>query len=430
MSSFDPYHKWLGIRDSQRPPNHYRLLGIELGESDPDVIAAAADRQMAHIRKYQSGERGELSQRILNEIAAAKICLLKDESRRTYDANLQSRQPLGEAQPSPNKTKSSRTARFVPALPRRRRGVAWYAGIASVMTLLIATPIILWQTGHLGPRLASTDTSTEFPAATPSTKKHPTTANEPDPDSSNAEPSASQDPTVDEPPVDPTPREDAPEPKQAESVEPATSDSNPSVEATLPPTTKVRPLPPWDLPRPVHRIPAPPSPRFADIFQDFLARSPGKALKKIRKFQTEPTDFMERDALRKLRLQADSLNSFWKSVDRGLLNIVAGDQLNYNDAPVTVLAIKRTGGKSTMELECESGEVRKFATSRKAIKGELALAIARWGRTSEPGGDLESICFLAMDRQGNSSLARQLGDVAARRGFPGQLMLIRTPASK
>ena len=46
--SFDPYLQWLGIRDAQRPPNHYRLLGVAQLESDTDVISSAADRQMAN----------------------------------------------------------------------------------------------------------------------------------------------------------------------------------------------------------------------------------------------------------------------------------------------------------------------------------------------------------------------------------------------
>lgn len=41
---FDPYRKWLGIVPKDQPPNHYRLLGIELFESDPDVIEGAADQ--------------------------------------------------------------------------------------------------------------------------------------------------------------------------------------------------------------------------------------------------------------------------------------------------------------------------------------------------------------------------------------------------
>ena len=70
---FDPYLKWLGIRDSTRPVNHYRLLGLDLYESDPDVISMAADRQMAHIRTYQNGPNGDISQQILSELALSLI---------------------------------------------------------------------------------------------------------------------------------------------------------------------------------------------------------------------------------------------------------------------------------------------------------------------------------------------------------------------
>ena len=74
--AFDAYHKWLGISPKDQPPNHYRLLGIDLFEDNPDVITSAADKQMAHIRSFQTGQHSALSQKILNEIAAARICLL------------------------------------------------------------------------------------------------------------------------------------------------------------------------------------------------------------------------------------------------------------------------------------------------------------------------------------------------------------------
>jgi len=88
MSDFDPYLKWLGIRDSQQPPNHYRLLGLDRFESNPEVISIAADRQMAHIRTFQIGQHGEISQKILNELAEARRCLLNDEKRSAYDKSL------------------------------------------------------------------------------------------------------------------------------------------------------------------------------------------------------------------------------------------------------------------------------------------------------------------------------------------------------
>jgi hypothetical protein len=85
---FDPYHRWLGIPPSQQPANHYRLLGLELFETDPEVIRDAADRQMGHVRRYQLGPRQELSQRILNELGAARGYLLNPEKRAAYDARL------------------------------------------------------------------------------------------------------------------------------------------------------------------------------------------------------------------------------------------------------------------------------------------------------------------------------------------------------
>ena len=99
---FDPYRKWLGIPPEEQPPNHYRLLGIGLFESDPDVISNAADRQMVHLRSFQSGTHSELSQRILNELSAARVCLLDAQRKTLYDAQLCTQ--LAAAQPAPATT--------------------------------------------------------------------------------------------------------------------------------------------------------------------------------------------------------------------------------------------------------------------------------------------------------------------------------------
>ena len=88
QQTFDAYHVWLGIPPEEQPPNHYRLLGIGLFESQPDVIASAADRQMGHLRTFQSGKHSELSQQLLNEVAAAKICLLNPARKAAYDGQL------------------------------------------------------------------------------------------------------------------------------------------------------------------------------------------------------------------------------------------------------------------------------------------------------------------------------------------------------
>jgi WD40 repeat protein len=85
---FDPYRKWLGIPEGQRPPTHYQLLGIAPDERDRDVINAAVVRQSAFVRNFQTGEHSEDATRLLNEIAAAKICLLDAAKRAEYDARI------------------------------------------------------------------------------------------------------------------------------------------------------------------------------------------------------------------------------------------------------------------------------------------------------------------------------------------------------
>lgn len=85
---FDPYYKWLGIPTAEQPCNHYRLLGLILFESDVEVIASAADRQMAHIRSFQAGRYSAEAHKLLNEIAAARLCLLDSARKEHYDRGL------------------------------------------------------------------------------------------------------------------------------------------------------------------------------------------------------------------------------------------------------------------------------------------------------------------------------------------------------
>ncbi len=88
---FDPYRKWLGIPDQPQHPHHYQLLGLVLFEDDPDVIENAANRQMTHVRSFQTGQYASYSQDLLNEIAKAKICLLQPDSKASYDLQLQTK---------------------------------------------------------------------------------------------------------------------------------------------------------------------------------------------------------------------------------------------------------------------------------------------------------------------------------------------------
>lgn len=86
--TFDPYHQWMGIPPAEQPPNYYRLLGVPLFESDPDVIDNAAKQRIRHIQAFQIGAHSDESLRILNEISIARVCLLYAATKAEYDTGL------------------------------------------------------------------------------------------------------------------------------------------------------------------------------------------------------------------------------------------------------------------------------------------------------------------------------------------------------
>ncbi len=104
MADFDPYHKWLGIPPRDQPPHHYRLLGIELYEGDPEVIEAAAERHSTYLQAVASGPQVAESQRLLNEISAARRCLLTAAQKSAYDAKLREKLASAETPSSTNVT--------------------------------------------------------------------------------------------------------------------------------------------------------------------------------------------------------------------------------------------------------------------------------------------------------------------------------------
>ena len=121
--SFDPYYQWLAIPPRDQPPNRYRLLGIELFEENPAVIENAANQRMAHLRTFQNGPHGGWSQRILNELAAARICLLNPEKKADYDRSL--RQELALRSPGYRERPGGNLAGALPVPPARPQPLAF-----------------------------------------------------------------------------------------------------------------------------------------------------------------------------------------------------------------------------------------------------------------------------------------------------------------
>lgn len=111
---FDPYHKWLGIPAKDQPPNYYRLLGVDIFESDADVIDTAANKQMAYIQSCATGQHMALSQKLLNEIATARLCLLNAKKKSDYDSALKAKHNVVPIKNNPPSTEN-RAFQFTPA---------------------------------------------------------------------------------------------------------------------------------------------------------------------------------------------------------------------------------------------------------------------------------------------------------------------------
>ncbi|MDG2383503.1 MAG: hypothetical protein P8N76_17660 [Pirellulaceae bacterium] len=50
--------------------------------------------------KYQSGPDAELAERLLNEVSAARVCLLDEKAKSNYDGQLKEKQTPGTTQGS------------------------------------------------------------------------------------------------------------------------------------------------------------------------------------------------------------------------------------------------------------------------------------------------------------------------------------------
>jgi len=96
---FDPalsklYYEWLSIAPEDQPPTLYRLLGLRTFEDNPNVIENAANRQMTHLRTFQSGKHSAESQKILNHVASARVTLLNPAKKEEYDKLLREQMRL------------------------------------------------------------------------------------------------------------------------------------------------------------------------------------------------------------------------------------------------------------------------------------------------------------------------------------------------
>jgi len=152
--AFDPYYRWLGIPPKEQPPNYYRLLGLELFEADPALIDSFALRHTSFLRNITDGPHLADAQRLLNELAAARRCLLDPQRKAAYDDDLRAclaavgarRQENRAAEPQPGAKQSVGVAvgwDSVPTGSGRRPNPRWLRPRGWMATGTIGIAVVL-----------------------------------------------------------------------------------------------------------------------------------------------------------------------------------------------------------------------------------------------------------------------------------------------
>jgi hypothetical protein len=86
------------------------LLSLNRFESDAEQIARAADAAMAKVRQIRPGEHAAQWSRLLDQLNAAKTCLLDPAKRKVYDARLTNPAAAKARQPAPATQQAAKPA--------------------------------------------------------------------------------------------------------------------------------------------------------------------------------------------------------------------------------------------------------------------------------------------------------------------------------
>src|SRR5438093_6395864 len=91
---------WLGLPPGSWPPDHYALLGLEVGEGDVQKIEEHVHERLMKVRQYQLSHPDQATE-AMNRLAQAFTCLTDPETKKAYDASLLSPQSVAVEEPPP-----------------------------------------------------------------------------------------------------------------------------------------------------------------------------------------------------------------------------------------------------------------------------------------------------------------------------------------
>ena len=125
-------------------------------------------------------------------------------------------------------------------------------------------------------------------------------------------------------------------------------------------------------------------------------------------------------ALSEARLWHYMLQRFWQAVDEARQDLTMGQTILYRQSPVTVVSVT----PSDIVLAAADGQRHTFDLSRPEIDRDLAIALVEWRFAGELPAAWRMIgSFLAVDQQGDLSLAQQYFERAEQHGFSSQPLL-------
>ena len=114
-SRFNPYREWLGLERS--PTHYYELLGLPIGETDVQRIEAAAARALSSLRSIKPGQRQGHWNALLDQLEAARDCLLTADLKVRYDQRLRRKLTADTEAPSAVPSVAPFTAQADPMAP-------------------------------------------------------------------------------------------------------------------------------------------------------------------------------------------------------------------------------------------------------------------------------------------------------------------------
>ena len=410
---FDPYWQWLAIPPAEQPPDHYRILGLRLFETDRPMIAQAARARIEHVCACHDGSHPEAAERVLAHLAAARDTLLSPELKAQYDNLLVQRESARGPQPvaPPRQQTRASPVNFVARGPQRDRkdrrtkpsptSLIMF-GVAAALALVLGLALWLSPTDD-SRRRASSNHGQDRQVAD-------TTEAADDPDRQQAPPRSSE--RLSSRPSGSTPsRSDRNRPagdrgRRSPSSEPRVPwrPRGPETMADLMGTGDDTAI---DVRTVTGRLAAA---RRAMWSRD-LAAARGHVEAAVEAART-PTERTEVERVRKL---LESLEAFWDAVHKALGQLESGGKLRVGDS--TVIVVEARGEQLTVRAAGRSSTYR-IAELPKELAVALAQQVLPKG---QPTTDLHVGSFLSIDVDGDRHEARTRWDGA---GADGKALLL------